>query len=62
MFAQFQGHDLGHHVHPGLGGGVEGVLGDGLHARLRGDIDDATAALLRDHLAGGTLRHHESRL
>ena len=62
MLAQLEGHDLGHHVQAGLGGGVEGVVGDGLHARLRGDVDDGAAALLRDHLAGGALRHDESRL
>ena len=62
MFAQLESHDLGHHVHAGLGGGVEGVFGDGLHARLRRYVDDGAAALLRHHLSGGALRHHERRL
>ena len=62
VLPQLEGHDLGHHVHGGLGGGVEGVLGYGLHARLRGHVDDGAPLLLRDHLAGGALPNHEGCL
>ena len=50
------------HAHPALGEAIGGIAGHRPVLVHRCDVDDATAAALLDHLAGGDLRAEERAL